>query len=34
MAAYTRPLALFIEQSLKRDIFEAALYAFGNARRD
>ena len=27
-------LALLVEQSLKRDIFEAALYVFSNARRD
>jgi hypothetical protein len=34
MAAYARPFALFVEQSLKRDIFEAALSVFSNARRD
>lgn len=27
-------LALLVEQSLKRNIFEAALYVFSNARRD
>jgi transposase len=27
-------LALLVEQSLKRDIFEAALFVFSNARRD
>jgi transposase len=27
-------LALLVEQSLKRDVFAAALYAFSNARRD
>ena len=27
-------LALLVEQSLKRDVFAAALYVFSNARRD
>jgi len=27
-------LALIVEQSLKRNIFEAALYVFSNAKRD